>query len=84
MKKYKLFGIAGIVAPILYFSMVIILGLLEPNFSHLTKMMSVLGGVQGIRGLLFNVGIATVGILVVLFAIGLHQSLNIDDKKNLK
>jgi hypothetical membrane protein len=82
MKKYKLFAIAGILAPIIYFCMIVILGALEPNYSHLTKMMSLLGGVQGIRGWLFNIGIATTGMLVALFAIGLHQSIN--DKKRSK
>jgi hypothetical membrane protein len=76
MKKDKLFPIAGISAPIIYFSMIFILGLLEPDYSHMTKMMSFLGGVQGIRGLSFNIGIATVGILVALFSIGLHQTIN--------
>ena len=76
MKKEKLFAIAGIIAPIIYFKIVIILGLLEPSYSHMTKMMSILGGVDGIRGLTFNFGISLVGILIILFAIGLHKSIN--------
>lgn len=76
MKKEKLFAIAGIIAPIIYFKIVIILGLLEPGYSHMTKMMSILGGVGGIRGLTFNFGISLVGILIILFAIGLHKSIN--------
>ncbi|GAG51084.1 unnamed protein product [marine sediment metagenome] len=48
--KNKYFTIAGILAPILWFSLVIILGLLEPGYSHMTKMMSNLGGVVGISG----------------------------------
>lgn len=72
----KHFAIAGILAPLLYFSMVIILGLLEPSYSHMTKMMSILGGVGGIRGLVFNLGVSLVGVLSILFAIGLHKSIN--------
>jgi len=74
--KNKYFTIAGILAPILWFSLVIILGLLEPGYSHMTKTMSVLGGVGGIRGFIFNLGIPFVGILIILFAIGLHKSVN--------
>jgi hypothetical membrane protein len=72
----KYFAIAGILAPLLYFSMVIILGLLDPNYSHMTKMMSILGGVGGIRGLVFNLGVSLVGVLSILFAVGLHKSIN--------
>jgi hypothetical membrane protein len=82
MRKNGLLAIAGILAPIIFFSMIIVLGALEPNYNHMTRMMSALGGVQGIRGLLFNVGIALIGILVALFAIGLHQ--HIDDKEKSK
>ena len=39
-------AIAGIVAPILYISAAITLGLLEPGYSHRTMMMSILGGVS--------------------------------------
>jgi hypothetical membrane protein len=76
MKKEKLQAIAGIIAPVIYFSIVIILGLLEPGYSHMTKTMSILGGVGGIRGLTFNFGISLVGILIILFAKGLHKSIN--------
>jgi len=76
-KKNNLyFAIAGILAPILWFSLVIILGLLEPGYSHMTKTMSVLGGVGGIRGFIFNLGLSLVGILIILFSIALHKNIN--------
>lgn len=37
--------------------------------------MSVLGGVPGLRGLAFNLGVAATGALVVTFAIGLRREL---------
>jgi len=76
MKKEKLFSIAGIIAPIVYFSLVAILGLLEPNYSQMTKTMSILGGVEGSRGLIFNSGISFVGILIIIFSTALHKSIN--------
>jgi hypothetical protein len=52
MKNKRLFAISGILAPILapilFFGIVIILGLLESGYNHATRMMSVLGGVGGI------------------------------------
>jgi hypothetical membrane protein len=68
--------IPGIVTPILYFGLIILLGALEPGYNHLTTMMSVLGGLEGIRGVFFNIGVALLGILIILFAIGLQQNIN--------
>lgn len=69
-------ALAGNVAPIFYVVLVIVLGLLESGFSHRTDMMSILGGVEGIRGLIFNVGVVITGLLLIVFAFGLHQSIN--------
>lgn len=76
-KKFILYStLAGNVAPIFYIVLVIVLGLLESGFSHRTDMMSILGGVEGIRGLVFNVGVVITGLLLIVFAFGLHQSIN--------
>jgi hypothetical membrane protein len=76
-KKIDLYlAISGILVPIFYLGLVIILGLLEPGYSHMTKTMSILGGVGGIRGLIFNLGIPLVGILIILFSITLHKNIN--------
>ena len=68
--------LAGLVAPIFYIVLVAVLGLLEPDFSHKTDMMSILGGVTGLRGLVFNVGVVVTGFLLIVFAYGLHQNIN--------
>jgi hypothetical membrane protein len=65
----------GILAPIIYFSTVIILGFLEPEYDHMTMMMSILGGVGGIRGFAFNLGIFLTGACVILFGFGLWQKI---------
>lgn len=69
-------ALAGIVAPILYVGLVLILGLLEPGYNHLTDMMSVLGGVAGLRGMVFNTGLVVISVLVGLFTLGFHRNLN--------
>lgn len=74
INSYSVF--AGLAAPVFYLVVVSILGLLEPDFSHRTDMMSMLGGVEGIRGLLFNIGVVITGLLLIIFAFGLHQSIH--------
>ena len=69
-------AIAGIIAPILYISVVTIMGLLEPGYSHRTMMMSILGGVGGLRGATFNIGLVLTGTLLIAFAFGLHRGIN--------
>ena len=41
----------------------------------MTMMMSILGGVGGIRGFAFNLGISLTGVFVIVFAIGLRQEI---------
>lgn len=66
----------GLVAPLFYIVMVTFLGFLEPGFSHRTDMMSILGGVDGVRGLVFNSGVVITGSLLIVFSFGLHKNIN--------
>jgi len=66
---------AGLLAPPLYLVLIIALGAMEPGFSHRTSLMSMLGGVPGVRGLVFNLGVAATGVCVIVFAIGLRRQL---------
>jgi len=66
---------AGLFALPFYLTLIFALGALEPGFSHLTSLMSLLGGVPGLRGLAFNLGVGTTGVLVINFAIGLQRQL---------
>ena len=67
---------AGLVAAPFYFTLIITLGALEPGFSHLATLMSVLDGVPGARGMIFNLGVAMTGMFVVGFGIGLRRQLS--------
>jgi hypothetical membrane protein len=66
---------AGLLAPPFYLTLIIVLGALEPGFSHRTSLMSLLGGVPGGRGLAFNLGVAATGMLLIAFAIRLPRRL---------
>ena len=66
---------AGLLAVPFYLTLIFALGALEPGFSHRTSLMSLLGGVPGLRGLAFNLGVGTTGVLVIIFALGLQRQL---------
>lgn len=66
---------AGLIAAPFYFTLIVALGALEPGFSHLTSLMSLLGGVPGPRGLALNLGVAATGALLIAFALGLRRQL---------
>ncbi|MEO1241877.1 MAG: DUF998 domain-containing protein [Pseudomonadota bacterium] len=67
--------IAGLLALPFYLALILILGALEPGYSHLTMTMSALGGVPGARGLAFNLGVGVTGVLIIAFAMGLRRGL---------
>ena len=71
----RLLASAGMIAPIFFVALVIVLGLLEPGYNHQRETMSVLGGVGGVRGAAFNLGAGLTGVLLIAFAIGLHRGI---------
>jgi hypothetical membrane protein len=72
----RLLAISGIIAPIFYASLAITMGLIKTGYSHRTMMMSILGGVGGLRGFVFNIGVTLTGLLLIAFAIGLHRGIS--------
>ena len=69
-------SISGIIAPLLFVILVLGLGMLEPGYNHLTQMMSILGGVGGLRGITFNGGVALIGILISACGVGFHKTMH--------
>lgn len=66
---------AGLLAAPFYFMLIISLGALQPGFSHFSMPMSMLGGVLGVRGLIFNIGVAMTGTFILIFGFGLWRAL---------
>lgn len=67
--------VSGLLAAPFFLILILALGTLEPGFSQLSQPMSMLGGVTGIRGLFFNVGVVVIGAFVVIFSFGLWRQL---------
>jgi len=79
----RLLAICGIIAPILYAIVVIILGLLRPGYDHIAQSMSQLGEVGGPDAIIMNTaGFALLGALMIAFAFGLHRGIS--EGKGLK
>ena len=75
-KIYILLSLIGVLIPLLFISLIIILGALQPGFNQMTTLLSNLGGVGGIRGDLFNIAVGITGGFIILFAIGLNRMVN--------
>lgn len=69
-------AICGIVGPILYVLVVITLGTLEPDYSHLSQTMSVLGAADARYNIIMNTaGFSLLGLLFIAFSAGLDHSI---------
>ena len=73
----RLLAICGIIAPILYATVVFILGVLRPSYCHRTQLLSELGETGAPNAIIMNTaGFLLLGILLIAFAFGLHRGIN--------
>jgi hypothetical membrane protein len=67
--------VLGIAVPLLYFGTLIVAASTWPEYSHVTRYASELGGPEAPKPWIFNGGIIVMGIACVLAAVGLGQAL---------
>lgn len=73
----RLLAICGIVGPILYTIVLIIVGFLRPGYNHITQVMSELGEVGGPNAIVMNIaGFTLLGLLMIAFAFGLDRGIS--------
>lgn len=66
----------GIAGPVLYASVVIVLGFLRPGYDHLTQVISELGEVGAPNAIVMNIfGFVLPSLLIFAFAIGLYRGI---------
>ncbi|SDE71171.1 DUF998 domain-containing protein [Kordiimonas lacus] len=71
----KFFGICGLSAVSIYLGVFLVLAAIEPNYSHITHFPSELGGIHASNPGVMNAMFHFVGVLVWVFALGLHREL---------
>ena len=71
----KFLAICGIIEPIIFAIIVMIAGLLRPDYSHLTDFVSELGAVGAPNAIIQRINFVLVGILIVAFTFGLHRGI---------
>ncbi len=82
-RTQSLLAICGIIGPVIYTIIVIIMGFLHPDYNHVTQYMSELGAVGAPYAVIMNtLGLPLLGLLTIFFAIGLHR--DIGDSKDSK
>ncbi|MFX1309350.1 MAG: DUF998 domain-containing protein [Promethearchaeota archaeon] len=75
-KTKKLFILSGIIGPIIYFTIMILLGFFEPGYDHISQSMSELGAMGANYAIIMNtLGFPLLGFLLICFTIGLHYTI---------
>lgn len=72
-----LLAVSGILGPILFTIVWVVLGSIQPGYDHLTQTISELGAVGAPNAIIMNaIGIVPAGLLIVAFALGLHRGIS--------
>jgi len=74
-KHQKILAICGIIAPIIFAIIVIISGLLRPDYNQLVNFVSELGAVGAPNAIIQRINFMLLGILIVAFTFGLHRGI---------
>lgn len=79
---HKFFTSCGIIGPIFFTFILLILGHLQGNYNHIEQYMSELGAIDAPNTIIMNIaGFALLGLFIILFAIGFNNLINL--KNNL-
>ena len=81
-RKQQFYAICGIIAPIIFWIMVIVESILRPGYSQYYNFVSDLG--VGHLAILQNINFIVFGILTIIFALGLRNGLPTPQGRSLK
>ncbi len=77
MNIYRFLAFCGVIAPIIFTVVLLILGFIHPDYNHVTQYISEFGAVDAPYALIMNtVGIPLLGVLIIAFAFALDQGVN--------
>ena len=75
-KPVRFLALCGILGPILFACVVVILGALSPGYQHMSQQMSELGADGAAHAALYNgLGLGALGGLIIAFSLGLHLGI---------
>lgn len=73
----RLLAVCGIIGPILFTIVLVILGFFQSGYNHVTQYMSELGAVNAPYAIVMNAaGFCLLGFLIIAFAFGLDSGIN--------
>lgn len=73
----KILALRGMLGPIIYAVVLIVLGLLWPGYNHISQYMSELGALDAPHAIIMNIlGFQLLGILIIAFGLGLYRGIN--------
>jgi hypothetical membrane protein len=75
-KVLELLAICGIIGPIFFTTVVIILGAIQPGYSHVTQPISALGAVGAPNAVVQDINFVVTGVLTLAFAFGIHRGIS--------
>lgn len=73
--RQRAFALGGVVGPLVLFGTVLVLGSLDPEYSHLEHAMSLVGSVQAPYSPFGRAAFVLAGLLLVAFSVGLYRDL---------
>ena len=71
----KIFAICGIISPVVFAILILLVGSLRPEYSHLVNFVSELGAIGAPNAIFQRINFLLVGILIMVFAFGLHRGI---------
>ena len=71
----RLLALCGIVAPISFTTVVVVLGSIQPGYSHLSQTISSLGDIGAPNAAIQNINFVVTGMLTLAFALGLQRGI---------
>lgn len=71
----RMLATSGVIGPILFTAVVVILALLRPEYSHISQPISDLGAVGAPNATIQDANFIVFGLLVLAFAYGLHKGI---------
>ncbi len=74
-RRLKLYALCGVIAPVLFTIIVITLGLLRTDYSHVSQPISELGSVGAPNAIVQDGNFILFGLLIIAFAYGLHKGI---------